>query len=97
MIALTSDRPKRVEADAASQLRRPLLQRLLPRMHAGHRRLHQRRIRRYGDQGDQQGCQMVYFQTENPNLGKYWNALDWKMLIYFMFICNIFMDLWDIL
>jgi DNA-binding LacI/PurR family transcriptional regulator len=22
-----------------------------------------------------QGCQMVYFQTKNPNLGKYWRAL----------------------
>jgi hypothetical protein len=23
----------------------------------------------------QQGCQMVYFQTKNPNLGKFWMAL----------------------
>jgi hypothetical protein len=22
------------------------------------------------------GCQMVYFQTKNPNLGKFWRALD---------------------
>jgi hypothetical protein len=36
-----------------------------------------------------QGCQMVYFQTKNPNLGKFWRALDWKMLIYFMAIWNI--------
>jgi hypothetical protein len=36
-----------------------------------------------------QGCQMVYFQTKNPNLGKYWSDLDWKMLIYFMAVCNI--------
>jgi hypothetical protein len=35
------------------------------------------------------GCQMVSFQTKNPNLGKYWRALDWKMLIYFMAIWNI--------
>jgi hypothetical protein len=21
------------------------------------------------------GCQMVYFQTKNPNLGKFWSAL----------------------
>jgi hypothetical protein len=27
---------------------------------------------------------MVYFQTKNPNLGKFWRASDWKMLIYFM-------------
>jgi hypothetical protein len=37
-----------------------------------------------------QGCQMVYFQTKNPNLGKFLRALDWKMLIYFMAIWNIF-------
>jgi hypothetical protein len=29
------------------------------------------------------------FQTKNPNLGKFWRALDWKMLIYFMPIWNI--------
>jgi hypothetical protein len=27
-----------------------------------------------------QGCQMVSFQTENTNLGKFWRALEWKML-----------------
>jgi hypothetical protein len=36
-----------------------------------------------------QGCQMVYFQTENPNLGKFWRALEWKMLAYFLTIWNI--------
>jgi hypothetical protein len=36
-----------------------------------------------------QGCQMVSFQTKNPNLGKFWRALDWKMLIYFTAIWNI--------
>jgi hypothetical protein len=25
---------------------------------------------------------MVYFQTKNPNWGKFWRALDWKMLSY---------------
>jgi hypothetical protein len=25
---------------------------------------------------------MVSFQTKNPNLGKFWRTLDWKMLIY---------------
>jgi hypothetical protein len=39
--------------------------------------------------GTRQGCQMVYFQTKNPNLGKLWRALDWIMLIYFMAIWNI--------
>jgi hypothetical protein len=37
-----------------------------------------------------QGCQMVCFQTKNPNLGKFWRALEWKMLVYFMLIRNIF-------
>jgi hypothetical protein len=30
-----------------------------------------------------QGCQMVYFQTKNPNLGKFWSVLQWKKLIKF--------------
>jgi hypothetical protein len=33
-----------------------------------------------------QGCQIVSFQTKNPNLVKFCKALDWKMLIYFMAI-----------
>jgi hypothetical protein len=46
---------------------------------------------------------MVWFQTENPNLGKFWRALDWKRLIYFMAIWTIlwrfgyFMTIWYIL
>jgi hypothetical protein len=36
---------------------------------------------------------MVYFQTKNPTLGKFWRALDWKMLIYWEYL----MDIWDIL
>jgi hypothetical protein len=31
---------------------------------------------------------MVYFKTENPNLGKFWMALDGKML-YFRVMWNI--------
>jgi hypothetical protein len=38
----------------------------------------------------EQGCQMVSFQTKNPNLGKFWMALDAEMLTYFT-------DIWDIL
>jgi hypothetical protein len=34
----------------------------------------------------EQGCQMVYFQTKNINLGQFWRALEWKMLAYFMVI-----------
>jgi hypothetical protein len=36
-----------------------------------------------------QGCQMVCFQTKNPNLGKFWSVLLWKILIYFMTIWSI--------
>jgi hypothetical protein len=36
-----------------------------------------------------QGCQMDCFQTKNPNLGKFWRALAWKILLYFMPIWNI--------
>jgi hypothetical protein len=32
------------------------------------------------------GCKMVCFQTKNPNLGKFWRALQWKILVYFMTI-----------
>jgi hypothetical protein len=32
---------------------------------------------------------MVSFRTKNPNLGKFWRALDVKMLIYFSAIWNI--------
>jgi hypothetical protein len=36
-----------------------------------------------------QGCQMVYFQTKNSNLGKFWRALQWKTLGYFLNIWSI--------
>jgi hypothetical protein len=36
---------------------------------------------------------MVYFQTKNPNLGKFWRALEWKILVYFMTIWNILLQL----
>jgi hypothetical protein len=37
-----------------------------------------------------QGCQMVYYQTNNPNLGKFWRVLQLKMLVYFMAFLSIF-------
>jgi hypothetical protein len=37
-----------------------------------------------------QGCQMVCFQTKNPNLGKFWRVLQWKISVNFM-------DIWYIL
>jgi hypothetical protein len=36
------------------------------------------------------GCQMVSFRTKNPNLGKFWMALEGKMLIYFRAFFGIF-------
>jgi hypothetical protein len=27
---------------------------------------------------------MVYFQTKKPNLGKFWRALEWNMLVFFV-------------
>jgi hypothetical protein len=32
---------------------------------------------------------MVCFQTKNPNLGKFWGVLQWKILVYFMTIWSI--------
>jgi hypothetical protein len=29
---------------------------------------------------------MSYFQTKNPNLGKFWRVLQWKILVYFVAI-----------
>jgi hypothetical protein len=37
----------------------------------------------------EQGCQMVYFQTKNLNLGTFLSALEWKMFLYCMIIWNI--------
>jgi hypothetical protein len=36
-----------------------------------------------------QGCQMVYFQTKNPNVDTFPRALEWEMLLHFMIIWNI--------
>jgi hypothetical protein len=41
------------------------------------------------------GCQMVSFQTKNTNLGKFWRALKWKLLLYIPVIWNILRP-WDI-
>jgi hypothetical protein len=35
-------------------------------------------------------CQMVYFQTRNPNLGKFCRVLQWEILAYFIAIWSIF-------
>jgi hypothetical protein len=36
---------------------------------------------------------MVYFQTKIVNLGTFWEALEWKMLVYIMAICNTLQQL----
>jgi hypothetical protein len=41
------------------------------------------------DPGAFQGCQMVYDQTKNQNLGTLWRALECKILLYFLAIWNI--------
>jgi hypothetical protein len=33
---------------------------------------------------------MVYFQTQNPTLGKFWRALEWNMFVYFITIWNFY-------
>jgi hypothetical protein len=37
----------------------------------------------------QQGCQMAHYLTKNPNLGKFWRVLEWKIVVHFMGIGNI--------
>jgi hypothetical protein len=37
----------------------------------------------------EQGCQMVGFQTKNSNLGKFWRATQWKILVYYMTVWYI--------
>jgi hypothetical protein len=32
---------------------------------------------------------MACFQTKNPSLGKFWRALEWKMLLYLVVISSI--------
>jgi hypothetical protein len=48
---------------------------------------------------EQQGCQMVYFQTQNPNFGKFWSALPRMEIvdIYFIAIWNILLTFYVIL
>jgi hypothetical protein len=36
-----------------------------------------------------QGCQMDFFSTKNPNVGKFWTALELNMLVHLMAIWNI--------
>jgi hypothetical protein len=54
----------------------------------------------------QQGCQMVCFQTKNPNLGKFWRALHTLKIGYIGILCpfgqfyadlGYFMTIWYIL
>jgi hypothetical protein len=40
---------------------------------------------------------MVYFQTKNPNLGKFWRALEWKMFYIFYAHLEYIMFIWYVL
>jgi hypothetical protein len=42
------------------------------------------KLKRFGSQR----CQMVYFQTKNTNLGKFWKVLQWKMFGIFRAIMS---------
>jgi hypothetical protein len=44
------------------------------------------RVRAHAGVDLTQGCQMVYFHTKKSQLGYFWRALEWKMLLYFMAI-----------
>jgi hypothetical protein len=37
---------------------------------------------------------MVCFQTKNPNLGKFWRVLQWKMLVYILCPFGLFYSHW---
>jgi hypothetical protein len=51
-----------------------------------------------GTIGCEQGCQMTYFLTKNPNVGKLWRVLHWKMLVYLIAIWSILLTvIWYIL
>jgi hypothetical protein len=43
-----------------------------------------------------QGCQMLYFETKNPNLGKIWRVLQWKMMVHFNGHLAYFTSIWYI-
>jgi hypothetical protein len=45
-----------------------------------------------------QACQMAHLQTQNPDLGKFWMVLQWKMLEYLLYVHSVyFMAIWFIL
>jgi hypothetical protein len=37
---------------------------------------------------------MVYFQTQNPNSGKFLGVLDWKIVDIFNDLLEYFTDIW---
>jgi hypothetical protein len=44
-----------------------------------------------------QGCQMVYFQTKNPTLVKFWRVLNWKLFGIFYSHLELNTAIWYIL
>jgi hypothetical protein len=43
-------------------------------------------VPRFSNRGHTQGCQMVKLHTRIPNLGIFWMALEWKLLVYYITI-----------
>jgi hypothetical protein len=41
-----------------------------------------------------QGCQMAYFPTKYPDLGKFRSVLQWNMLVYYSAIWYIWYMVW---
>jgi hypothetical protein len=39
---------------------------------------------------------MVYFETKNTNLGKFWVSLKWNVLVYFILIWYIILPFGDV-
>jgi hypothetical protein len=46
---------------------------------------------------DRQGCQMVYYQTKNSNLGKFWRGSNWKMFGHLVYFLNMFLAIFMVI
>jgi hypothetical protein len=45
-----------------------------------------------------QACQMALFQTKNHDLSKFWRVLQWKVLVYYIYVQLVyFTAIWYIL
>jgi hypothetical protein len=46
---------------------------------------------------EKKGCQMVYFQTNYPNSGKFWSVLQCELCCYILRPFGLFSAIWYIL